>query len=113
MSHDDHEIDRRNLNKIDEGIKIVYNVLLLAILAILSWSVMETNETSKKIIDLQGKVDLTNVHLEYVRESISNLPKREEVDNLKTRVEGLDRRVTALEGWVAVEKRTIAPTTNK
>ena len=102
--------DRRAVNKLDEGIKILYNVLLMAVLAVLSWSVVETNSTAKQIIELQGKVGVTNVHLEYVRKSVSDLPSKADVDELKSLVKDLDTRVTALEGWVSLEHKGSKPT---
>lgn len=94
---------RNTMSKIDEGVKIIYNVLLMAILAILSWSVVETNNTTKTVIELQGKVDLTNAHLEYLRADLAALPKREEVDSIKTTVKSIEGRVTKLETWVSDE----------
>jgi len=97
--------------RFDDFMKIFYNILLVAMLALLSWTLTEVNNTSKSMIELKGNMNVINTHLEYIKAQIEGLPKKEDLQNVDSKVVALEKRVETLEGWITVIQRS--PTNSK
>ena len=92
--------------RFDDFMKIFYNILMVAMLALLSWTLTEVNNTSKSMIELKGNMNVINTHLEYIKAQIEGLPKKEDLQNVDNKVVALEKRVETLEGWITVLQRS-------
>ena len=90
----------------DDFLKAFLGVALAGIFAMLGWMATSINESSVGIAEMNGKIALTNVHIQFLQKEISGLPKKEDLVLVESTVKSLEKRILALEGWVAVKTIT-------
>jgi hypothetical protein len=61
------------------------------------------SESTVGMAQLNGKVALTNTHIQFLQKEISGLPKKEDLVLVEGNVRALEQRIKALEGWVSVK----------
>ena len=86
----------------DDFLKAFLGVALAGIFAMLGWMATSINESSIGIMQLNGKIELTNTHIMFLQREIAGLPKKSDLVITNGNIKALEQRITSLEGWISV-----------
>ncbi len=97
------------MRRVDDVLKIFLGVCLSGIFALLGWLAVTISDSNLTMVEMNGKIELTNIKIGYLQKEISGLPRKEDLVTTNSKIDTLESRVNGLESWMAIWQRSIEP----